>query len=178
MKTDLRFLLKEFHALPKTGQDSLLKDLYNFSNENKLMIANRLAGKADFGALVSKMENETVGKIYRMGQPGMIDGRKVNAIISSAKKARADVTIILELKKLAYRGFIEFMHEFGGGPDSYLDMAPRHLAEYLKLVKAHKTKEEATLIFEHVRHYLLKKDNMVTDYTDDVFEEITGLRVR
>lgn len=178
MKTDISYLLKEFHQLPKAGQDSLMKDLYNFSNKTKLLITNRLAGETDFSKLVRKMERETINKIYRKGMPGMIDGRKVNAIISSAKKAGADPKILMELEKLAYRGFIEFMHEFGSGPDSYLDMAPSHLVAYLNLIKENMTEEQSGKIFQEVRHYLITKDNLITDYTDDAFEEVTGMKVR
>lgn len=178
-KPNLNNLLKEFHALPKFGQDSLLKDLYNFSDETRLLITNRLMGQADFSNLIHKMELETISKVYKKGIPGTPNGgRTVNAIISSAKKARAPVEVMLELEQLAYRGFIEFLHEYGGGPDSFLDLGPKHLEAYLRLVKQALPRDRQTEIFEDVRKYLLKKDNMITDYTDEAFESVTGMRVR
>lgn len=178
MKSDLRLILKEFHSLPKFGQDSLLKDMYNFSDETRLLMTNRLIGQADFSDLVRKMERETAGKIYRKGVPGTPNGRIVNSIISSARKSRAPVEVLMELEQLAYRGFIEFLHEYGGGPDSFLDLGPKHLEAYLTLVKQNCSKEKQDDIFEGVRKYLLKKDNMITNYTDDAFEAVTGIRVR
>lgn len=174
----LRRLLKEFHDLPQAGQDALLKDLYNFSSETRLLITNRLAGQADFSKLIRKMERETIGKVYRRGIPGTPNGRSVNAIISAAKKARAPYTVLMELEQLAYRGFIEFLHEYGGGPESFYELAPKHLEAYLELVKKqHSDPAEQEGIFEHIKRYLIKKDNMITDYTDETFEMATGLRL-
>ncbi len=147
-KPNLHNILKEFHALPKFGQDSLLKDLYNLSDEARLLIMNRLMGQADFSDLIHKMERETIGKVYRKGIPATPNGRTVNAIIRSAKKARASVEVMLELEKLAYRGFIEFYNEYGGGPDSFLDLGPKHLEAYLILVKEKLPKDRQTEIFE------------------------------
>lgn len=178
MKPRLTLLLKEFHELPKTGQDSLLKDLYNLSDEAHLLIVNRLMGRADFSDLIRKMERETIGKVYRKGIPGTPNGRTVNGIISSAKKARVPLAVMLGLEQLAYRGFIEFLHEYGGGPDSFLDLGPKHLAAYLTLVKQSIPEDQQDDIFEEVRRYILRKDNMITDYVDEVFEEITGMYVR
>lgn len=176
MKSNFREALKQFHELPKTGQDLLLRDLYNASQPNALMIENRLCGQADFSVLIAKMERETIGKVYRRGMPGEPDGRKVNAIISVAKKARADNDVLMQLEQLAYRGFIEFLHEYGGGPDSYVDMGPNHLKAYLILVKQAKSDIEAQDIFQDVRRYLHKKDNMIQDYNFDAFEEVTGIK--
>lgn len=176
MKSNLREALKQFHELPKSGQDSLLRDLYKLTTANALLIENRLLGQADFSDLVAKMERETIGKVYRRGDPGMIDGRKVNAIISAAKKARADYTVLMQLEKLAYRGFTEFLHEFGGGPDNYDDMGPAHLMAYLQLAKDNLDADDSTDIFEAVRAYISKKDNMIQDYNFDAFESVTGIK--
>jgi hypothetical protein len=178
MKTDLRAILKQFHELPKFGQDSLLKDLYNASKENQLLIANRLIGEVDFSDLIRKMERETIGNVYRRGIPGTPNGRTVNAIIASARKARAPFEVLIQLEQLAYRGFIEFLNEFGGGPDSFLDLGPKHLTAYLQLVMKHYDKSEQLEMFDDVKRYLLKKDNIITDYTDDAFESVTGIKAR
>ena len=174
MKSHLRDALKRFHELPKVGQDSLLRDLHRASTANALMIENRLLGKADFTDLVVRMERETIGKVYRKGIPGTIDGRKVNAIIAAAKKARADYGILMQLEQLAYRGFTEFLHEYGGGPDNYDDMGPAHLATYLQLAKDHLSAEETSEVYAEVRRYIQNKDNMIQDYNFDAYESVTG----
>lgn len=178
MKSNLRQALKVFHQLPKAGQDSLLRDPHKLTAANALMIENRLLGNTDFTDLIRKMERETIGKVYKKGIPGTPNGRTINAIINSAKKSRAPAEIILELEQLAYRGFIGFLHEYGGGPDNFLDLGPKHLEAYLKLVQKTLPKTQQDQIFENVRKYLLKKDNMITDYTDEAFESVTGVPVR
>src|SRR5580700_9240861 len=101
MRVDLRHLLKQFHELPKYDQDSLLRDLYSASIENKLLITNHLAGHADFSDLIHKMERETLGKVYRKGVPGTPNGRAINQIITSANKARAPFEVLMQLEQLA-----------------------------------------------------------------------------
>lgn len=170
-----REVVREFHDLPDSDQDLLLKDLYNFSDGTKLLIINKLIGQADFSQLIGKMESETIGKVGRRRTP---DGRSVGSIISIAKKSRAPVEVMLELEQLAYRGFIDFLNKFGGGPDSYLNLVPRHFEAFLRLVKENLPKRRREIIFGEVRQYLLENDNMMTDCTDEIFEEVTGLKVR
>lgn len=138
-------------------------------------MTNRLIGQADFSDLTRKMERETIGKVYRKGIPGTPNGRIVNSIIGSAKKARAPFKVMMELEQLAYRGFIEFLHEYGGGPDSFDDLGPRHLEAYLELIKRYIPADEQEDQFLAVKKYLLTKDNMITDYIDEVFEAETGI---
>lgn len=175
MKSNLRQALKVFHELPRAGQDALLRDLHRASMANKLLIENRLCEAVDFSELVSQMERETIGKVYRRR---LVDGRKVAAIITAAKNAKADYRVLMELEQLAYRGFIEFLHEYGGGPDSYENMGPAHVAAYLKLVRDNMDPIEAEQEYRQVWSYLNKKDNMVQDYNFEAFEEATGLNWR
>jgi len=84
----------------------------------------------------------------------------------------------LELEKLAYRGFIESLNKYGGGPDNFIDMGCEHLEAYLTLVKNEiKDKAKQKQLFLEVKKYLLAKDNMLTDYVDGVYEEVTGIPV-
>jgi hypothetical protein len=175
MKTNLRTLLKEFHELPLAGQDSLLKSLYNFSPETRLLMANYLSGQADFSDLIGKMESETTGKVSRWRVP---DARRVSYIVNSAVKARAPFEVMMELEQLAYSGFIDFLNLYGGGPDSFLTQGPKHLEAYLLIVKNNLPSSQQAEIFEDVRKYLLNNDNMDTGETYEVFESVTGIKVR
>jgi hypothetical protein len=176
---NFRDIIKAFHALSPAEQDSLLRDVYNFSPDMKALLTNRLTGSADFSTMIAKMERETIGKIYRKGMPGTPNGNKVNEIIRAAKAAEAPLETMLQFEQLAYRGFIEYLNEFGGGPDNFDDMACRHLEAYLQLVTSGiRDEQEREAMYEKIRRYLRKKDNMVTDYTDAVFEDETGRSVR
>ena len=82
----------------------------------------------------------------------------------------------MELEQLAYRGFTEFLHEFGGGPDNYDTMGPAHLRAYLQLVKDNYEPEEALILYEKVQRYIRHHDNMNQDYNFDAFEDVTGIK--
>ena len=168
-----------FRELSEEQQSSLIHDLYNYSKDIKLFLESRLGLQADTEGLVSEMEKETIGKVYRKGTPGTPNGKKVNEIISKAKRARVGVWTLLNLEKLAYRGFIEYLNEYGGGPENFDDMVCKHLEAYLIIIKTQiSDKNEQDRLFEEVRQYLKKLDNMITDYVDDTFEITTGILVR
>ena len=124
------------------------------------------------------MHRETIGKIYRNGMPGTHNCKIVNCIIMKAQRAEAPVGILLELEQLAFRGFIDFLNEFGGGLDSFDELACKHLESYLLLVQKNvANQEEKQKLFIEVSRYLRKKNNMLTDSIDDTFEEVTGMSV-
>lgn len=117
--------------------------------------------------------------IYRAGMSSEnINGRKVNEIIRKAKKSGVSVWTIMKLEQLVCQGFIEFLNEFGGGPENFEDMADRHLENYLKLVlEAVENKDEQNNMFNEVKNYLLKKDNMCVDFLYEVFYETTDIPI-
>src|SRR3989344_3043736 len=131
---DVIILLRE---LSEEQQDILIRELYNYSKDIKLFLESRLGLQADTEGLINEMERETIRKVYRKGIPGTPSGKKVNEIISKAKKAQVPIPVLLKLEQLAYRGFIEYLNEFGGGPDNFDEMACNHLEAYLNLIKIH-----------------------------------------
>lgn len=173
-----KVIKEKFSNLSKIDQEKMLSDIYNFSNDMKLFLENRFyKGKHD-QELIKKMKRETIDKVYKNGMPSEPNGKVVNSIISKAKKSLVSTETLMELEKLAYRGFIEFLNEYGGGPDSFEEMGCKHLDEYLKLVKteiSNTNKKEQ--IFEEVRKYLLKLNNMITDWLDQTFEDSTGIYI-
>jgi len=168
---------EKFNQLPQKEKDSFLQDIYNFSKDTKLLLENRLLGGSD-DVFIKAMKKETIGKVYKKGLPGTPNGVKVNSIIVKAKKSGVGVDSLMELEQLAYRGFIEFLNEYGGGPESFDEMSYRHLENYLILVCDNiKDENEKNNIFQDIKEYLLKKNNMYRDLIDDIFEEITGISV-
>ncbi len=168
---------EKFNQLPQQEKDNFLQDIYNFSKDTKLFLENRLLGGND-DAFIKAMEKETIGKVYRTGVPGTPNRVKVNSIIAKAKKSGVGIDALMKLEQLAYRGFIEFLNEYGGGPESFDEMADKHMENYLILVRDNiKGEKERNDIFQNIKGYLLKKNNMCTDSLDDVFKEITGISV-
>lgn len=73
------------------------------------------------------------------------------------KKAGTSLDTLLNLEQLAYRGFMEYLHEYGGGPESFDDQACRHLEAYLRLVLQIKDGDEKDKLIEQLRLYIIKK---------------------
>ena len=168
---------KKFNELPQQEKDNFLKDIYNFSKDTKLFLENRLLGGND-DVFIKAMEKETIDKVYKGGPPSVPNGVKVNSIIVKAKKSGVGIGALMKLEQLAYRGFIEFLNEYGGGPETFEEMADKHMENYLVLVRGDiKDENKKNNIFQDVKGYLLEKNNMYTDSLDDIFEEITGMPV-
>lgn len=169
---------EKFNQLSQKEKDGFLQEIYNFSKDTKLFLENRLLGGND-DVFIEAMEKETIGKVYKTGIPGTPNGVKVNSIIVKAKKSGIGIDTLMKLEQLAYRGFIEFLNEYGGGPESFDAMADKHLENYLILVRDNiKDENKKNNIFQDIKGYLLKKNNMYTDSLDDIFEEITGISVK
>ena len=169
---------ERFNKLSVSEKEALLKSIYFFSKDTKLFLEGRLLGTGGM-EFIRQMEKETIGKVYRKGTPDIPNGKIVNSIIVKAHKSKVDTMIMLELQKLAYRGFIEFLNEYGGGPENFDTMACKHLEDYLSLVKLKiDDPAEQRKVFEEVGEYLNQKDNMPTDTLYDTYELVTGIKAR
>lgn len=157
-----------FRALSEDDKEKLFREIYDYSKDMKVFLEGALLGQSNGEAFLFEMEKETIGKVYRRGEPKTPNGKIVQFIIARAKKARVSKEIAMELEKLAYRGFIEFLNEYGGGPENFESLAANHLEEYLKLAGS-EGEENRTRLFEEVKKYLQGKDNMCRDEIDDVF---------
>lgn len=168
---------EKFNQLSPSEKDNFIQDIYNFSQDTKLFLENRLLGGNE-DVFIKAMEKETIGKVYKKGLPGTPNGVKVNSIIAKAKKSGVGIDALVKLEQLAYRGFIEYLNEYGGGPESFDEMADKHLENYLVLVRDNiKDANEKNNIFQDIKDYLLKKKNMYTDSLDNIYKEITGIAV-
>ncbi|HEY4479558.1 MAG TPA: hypothetical protein VI981_04365 [Candidatus Paceibacterota bacterium] len=177
--TSFSTIKKQFRDLSLGGQDELLKDLYMFSKDVRLFLENRLLrGTTATDEYVRQMERETIKKVYRTGTPGIPNGKTVNSIIAKAKKSHVDIHALMTLEQLAYRGFIEFLNEFGGGPESFDDQSCKHLEAYLQIVRDGQIDgEERARRYQELKTYLLAKNNMLTDSLDEAYESVTGISI-
>lgn len=166
-----------FFSQPKNKQQFILKRLHDFSAETKTLLATSLGFQEDPVIFIDRMQKETIGKVYRKGTPKEPNGKIVNQILNNAKKTGVSFDTLLHLEQLAYQGFMEFLHEYGGGPESFDDQACKHLEGYLKLVLQIQDKARKDELLEKLRQYILKKDNMYTNDKDQTFENVTGIPI-
>ena len=178
MPTQLPSVRRAFHALNRIQQNHLLSEIYSHSQDMRQLLESRLLHVVDGKALIDAIEKETLQKVFHSPIPRTPDGRKVRSIIARAKKLGADDQTMLDLERLAFEGFVEFLNEYGGGPESFDEMACDHLETYLRLIKKIQIDEKCyTEDIDKVRQYLRKKHTMITDYTYEVFEAETGIPV-
>ncbi len=178
MPTSFLAIKKSFHALDSKQQNQLLKDLFDSSKDTRAFLESKLLHLVDGEELITAMRKETLGKVFHTPTPRMPDGRKVRAIIARAKKLGAGKRTRMELERLAFMGFMDFLNEYGGGPDSFEGMAHEHLDTFLDFVQETlKDENERKTCIEETRNYLRKKRNMITDDLYYTFEQKTGISV-
>jgi len=174
MSTQLPLVRRAFHALSDVQQNHLLSEIYGYSQEMRDFLESRLLNTVDHQALVDAMQKETLGKVFYSPNPRIPDGRKVRSILARAKKLKASSETMMELERLAFEGFVEFLNEYGGGPETFDEMACDHLGAHLRLMKEVYTDEEAYAEgIDQVRRYLRGKHNMINDCLYDIFETAT-----
>lgn len=178
MPTQWLSVKKAFHGLDRTQQDRFLSELYDFSQGVRELLESRLFDIVDGKALIDAMEKETLGKVFHRPLPRVPDGRKVRSIITRAKKLKANDETMMQLERLAFEGFVEFLNEYGAESESFDEMACKHLEAYLRLIR--KIYKDDQCYMEHletVRRYLQGKHNMITDFVFDTFKIETGAPV-
>lgn len=166
-----------FFSLPRNEQQLVLKRLYDFSPEVKFLFSTSLGFRGNPEVFIKKMMKETIEKVYRKGIPKEPNGKTINQILMNAKKAGVSHATLLNLEQLAYRGFMEFLHEYVGGPENFDDLACKQLNNYLELVLQIVDKSEKEKRIDELRFYLIEKYNMITDDKDEVFESVLGIPV-
>lgn len=175
MPTKLPLVKRVFNAWNQTQQNHLLSEIYGYSQEMRDFLESRLFNTVDHRALVNAMQKETLGKVFHSPNPRIPDGRKVRSIIARAKKLKANSETMMELERLAFEGFVEFLNEYGGGPETFDEMACDHFGAYLRLMKeAHTDEKSYAEGADQIRRYLRGKHNMGTDCLYDIFETETG----
>lgn len=85
---------------------------------------------------------------------------------------------INELSKRFKNGkALEFLDEYGGGPESFNNQACKHLEGYLRLVLQIEDKAKKEELIEQLWFYLIRKNNIYTDDKDETFENVAGISV-
>ncbi len=171
----IKEIRKAFYELPKKEQDTLLKDIYAFSKDMKAFLNMRLLGSGG-DEYIEKITKATQSPLAS-GAPKMIKVMAVNSILSSAKKSKISRGILCEMEWIAFDGYMTFLNDYGGGPDSYENRVYIHLENYLSLLMNIHKDEELEDSFEEVKIYLRKHTNMYYDHIWGLFKSITGRKV-
>ena len=85
--------------------------------------------------------------------------------------------ILCEMEWIAFDGYMTFLNDFGGGPDSYEIRVDIHLNNYLSLLKNVSKGEKLENELQGVRDYLRSHQNMCYDNIWGLFKDLTGTEV-
>ena len=168
----LKEIKKAFFALSQKEQETIIKEIYGFSKDIKSFLNVRLLGDGEkqyIEQITKASESETP-----KGSPKMIKVTTVNSILSKAKKSKVSKETLCEMEWIAFDGYMTFLNDYGGGPESYENKIYDHLKNYLLLLMEIGTTEERNDEIEEVRKYLRRHTNMYYDEIWELFEEITG----
>ncbi len=103
---------KKFFSLPQKEQELLLKEIYGLSKESKRFLDVRLTGANE----VNFIEEITKSTRYATpnGYPKDIEVRKVNTILSNAKKCKVAPQILEKMELIAFEGYMGSLNDYGG----------------------------------------------------------------
>jgi len=166
---------KKFFSLPQKEQELLLKEIYGLSKESKRFLDIRLSGENEENFI------EEITKATRYstpnGYPKDIEVRKVNSILSNAKKCKVDPKILEKMELIAFKGYMGYLNDYGGGPEIYENKVYYHLNNYLSLVIENHAVENQLEIFETMRSYLLENTNMYYDHIWGLFDDLSEMDI-
>lgn len=169
----LREIKKEFFSLPQKEQESVLKEIYGFSKDVKEFLNVRLLreGEEKFIEQIKKATESETAK----GTPKMIKVINVNSILNKAKKSNVKKDTLCTMEWHAFNGYMTFLNDYGGGPDSYENKAYDHLKNYLLLlIGSSDNKQNLEDELLGVEDYLNQHNNMYNDHLWELFEDISA----
>jgi hypothetical protein len=109
------------------------------------------------------------------GAPKMIKVINVNSILNKAKKSNVKKDTLCTMEWHAFNGYMTFLNDYGGGPDSYENKAYDHLKNYLLLlIKSSNNKQNLEDELLGVENYLNQHNNMYNDHLWELFEDISA----
>ena len=164
---------KKFFSLSQKEQESILKEIYNFSKDVKEFMNVRLLGDGE-DKFIEEIKKATESSTST-GRPKMIKVTKVNSILSKANKSKVTKKTLCNMQWYAFDGYTTFLNDYGGGPDSYENKAYDHFKNYLQLlVEISNNKQELEEELLSVENYLNQHQNMYNDHLWEVYEDIAA----
>lgn len=170
-----RDIKKEFFNLSNKEQEQIFKEIYNFSKDMKQFLSTRLMNDNE-EAFVDEL-NKATDYYTRSGIPKDMSPRKINSIINKAKKSKVSAETLKEMELIAFKAYMNFLNDFGGGPDIYEDQVYDHLNNYIQLVLNNPSNENKDDEIVEMQYFLCQNQNMCYDYIWNLFKELTGIEV-
>jgi len=171
----LKDIKKAFFSLSKKEQETVLKEIYGFSKDVKEFMNVRLLKEGE-EKFIEQIKKAAASSTYT-GLPKMIKVTNVNKILRNAKKSKVSSETLCNMEWIAFDGYMTFLNDYGGGPDSYENKVYDHLKAYLLLLFETKSGDELDNILADVSDYLRSHSNMYYEHIWELYKELTGMDV-
>ena len=109
------------------------------------------------------------------GLPKLIKVTNVNNILRKARKSNVKKETLCDMEWYAFHGYMTFLNDYGGGPESYEGKVYDHLKNYLLLlIDISDDKEELENELLGVEQYLSQHSNMYNDHLFELYEDLAA----
>ena len=169
--SNLTKIKKAFSALDEKAQLALIKDVYNFSKEMKTFLEHRLL-KVESKYYFDEMEKLTYVR-FEAVPPQWLDARKINAIISKAKKADIGDLELFKLHFYVFEAYVVWIDMYGISDEAVENKCAIHLVKALELL--HELSKINTDLLEqyyqNAYDIVDKHDNMYRDHLYEIIDD-------
>ena len=170
-----RDVKKKFFTLNIKEQEQLLKEIYNFSKDMKQFLNTRLMHDSE-EVFIDEIRKAT-DYYTRSGIPKEMSPRKINSILTKAKKSKVTLNTLEKMELIAFKAYMNFLNNFGGGPEIYEDKVYDHLKNYLELIVNTASNNDIDTKVDEIQTFLYANQNMYYDHIWELFHELTGMKV-
>lgn len=127
---------KKLDGFDRAGLVALVKDLYNYSADNKSFLSARFAEEASSKAILEDYKERITKQFFPKRGLGKLDLREAKRAISEYSKATSDTRGKLELMLTYIETGVDFIQNYGDGPESLYDSMLSILEEAVKIFQS------------------------------------------
>jgi hypothetical protein len=168
---------KKLDGFDRIGLVALVKDLYEYSSDNKSFLCARFAGEPSSKAILEDYKERITVQFFPKRGLGKLDLREAKRAISEYAKATSDNRGKLELMLTYIETGINFIQSYGDGPESLYDSMLSILEEAIKIFQS----PEGIKLYPEFEHRLKRLVYSSADtgygFGEDVESLITELKV-
>jgi hypothetical protein len=127
---------KKLDAFDRAGLTALVKDLYNYSSDNKSFLSARFADQSSGKAILEDYKERITKQFFPKRGLGKLDLREARRAISEYSKATSDTRGKLDLMFTYISTGVDFIQNYGDGPESLYDSMLSLLEEAVKILQS------------------------------------------
>jgi hypothetical protein len=161
--TNLVKVINAFLDLNEKEQAALIGNVYKFSKDMKTFLEHRLLNVESkyYFVELEKITYERFGAI----PPKWVDARKVNAVISKAKKANVGDHELFKLHFYVFEAYVAWIDMYGMSDEAVENKCAMHLVKALELLY------KLPWMNDNTKEKYLHKANDIVDKHDNMYRD-------